>query len=316
MLASTQSQILGCAYVWVDICNSSSSSSPKPLTLSFSLSVSLFRSVSFNMCLSFLYLCLSLASEFARRTTPSRLWDGYLPHKQLHIDDSGLLQLSSLSSKPALCLCLSVRPSGRVCLSVCLSSSVRFSVSLSIHDSLLFLSLFWSILGNFATTLKISFWSVWASLCLSLLVSVFLWVSLFWIYYAIFCNLLWRFGRGPNKSDGHPRLPNKLASSIVDQGTRIVRQEEEKSREAKLGTQCALVLQLATLLLLLPLIDKLLQLLAMKRNATVFTYVKEKPWVPPKNHPQRWWAVIRNQNGRLMVIRGFPRLPNHVYYYI
>jgi hypothetical protein len=95
-----------------------------------------------------------------------------------------------------------------------------------------------------------------------------------------------------------------------------VRQEEEKSREAKLGTQCALVLQLATLLLLLPLIDKLLQLLAMKRNATVFTYVKEKPWVPPKNHPQRWWAVIRNQNGRLMVIRGFPRLPNHVYYYI
>jgi hypothetical protein len=63
------------------------------------------------------------------------------------------------------------------------------------------------------------------------------------------------------------------------------------------------VLQLA-LLLLLPVRDNLLQLLAMKRNATFFTYVKEKPWVPPKNHPQRWWAVIRNQNGRLMVIRG------------
>ncbi len=196
-----------------------------------------------------------------------------------------LFQTSALS--------LSVRPS----VSVCLSSSVGFSVSLS---------LFWSFLGNFATALKISFWSVWASLCLSLLVSVFLWVSLFWIYYAIFCNLLWRFGRGPNKFDGHPRLPNKLASSIVDQGTRILRQEEEISREAKLGTQCALVPQLAALLLLLllPLRDNLLQLLVMKRNATFFTYVKEKPWVPPKNHPQRWWAVIWNQNGRLMVIRG------------
>ncbi len=115
-----------------------------------SLCVSLFRSLSFNMCLSFLYLCLclSLAPEFARRTTPSGLWDGYLPHKQPHLADSGLLQLSSLSSKPALCLCLSVRPSVRVCLSVCLSSSVGFSVSLS---------LFWIFLRNFATALKISF---------------------------------------------------------------------------------------------------------------------------------------------------------------
>ncbi len=217
------------------------------------------------MCLSFLYLCLclSLAPEFARRTTPSRLWDGYLPHKQPHLADSGLLQLSSLSSKPALCDCLSVRPSVRVCLSVCLSSSVGFSVSLS---------LFWIFLRNFATALKISFWSVWASLCLSLLVSVFLRVSLFWIYYAIFCNLLWRFGGGPNKFDGFPRLPNKLASSIVDQGTRIVRQEREKSREGKLGAQCALVIQLAALLLLLlPLRDKLLQLLAMKRNTSHFS---------------------------------------------
>jgi hypothetical protein len=80
---------------------------------------------------------------------------------------------------------------------------------------------------------------------------VFLRVFLFWIYYAILCNLLWKFSGGPNKFGVFPRLPNKLASSIVDQGTRILRQEEEKSREAKLGTQCALVLQLAALLLLL-----------------------------------------------------------------
>jgi hypothetical protein len=42
---------------------------------------------------------------------------------------------------------------------------------------------------------------------------------------------------GPNKFDGYPRLPNKLASSIVDQGTRIARQEEEKSREARSKTR-------------------------------------------------------------------------------
>jgi hypothetical protein len=113
--------------------------------------------------------------------------------------------------------------------------------------------------------------SVWVSLCLSLLVSVFLRVSVFWIYYAILCNLLWRFGGGPNKFHGFPRLPNNLASSIVDQGTRILRQEKEKSREAKPGTQCALVLQLAAPpLLLLPLRDKLLQLLATKRNTSHF----------------------------------------------
>ncbi len=119
------------------------------------------------MCLSFLYLCLclSFAPEFARRTTPSRLWDGYLPHKQPHLEDSGLLQLPSLSSKPALCLCVSVRRS----VSVCLSSSVGFSVSLS---------LFWIFLRNFATALKIIF-------CLCGYLSVFLYWFL--CFYEFLC---------------------------------------------------------------------------------------------------------------------------------
>jgi hypothetical protein len=64
------------------------------------------------------------------------------PHKQPHLEDSGLLQLSSLASKPALfvSLCPSVP--------LCVCSSVGFSVSLS---------LFRNFLCNFATALKIFF---------------------------------------------------------------------------------------------------------------------------------------------------------------
>jgi hypothetical protein len=77
----------------------------------------------------------------------------------------------------ALCLSLSVRPP----LCVCVCSSVVFSVSLS---------LFWIFSCNFATALRV-FLGLWVSP--SLLVSVFLWVSLFWVSYAIFCDLLKRF---------------------------------------------------------------------------------------------------------------------------
>jgi hypothetical protein len=102
--------------------------------------------LSLLMCVSLfslsLFLSQSFAPKFATRTTPSRFWGGYLPHKQPHLEDSGLLQLSSLASKPALfvSLCPSVP--------LCVCSSVGFSVSLS---------LFRIFLCNFATALKIFF---------------------------------------------------------------------------------------------------------------------------------------------------------------
>jgi hypothetical protein len=79
------------------------------------------------------------------------------PHKQPHLEDSGLLQLSSLASKPALCLSLSVRPS----LCVCVLLSVSLFLCLSLGFSYVILQ----------TALKI-FLFLWVSP--SLLVSVFL----------------------------------------------------------------------------------------------------------------------------------------------
>jgi hypothetical protein len=118
--------------------------------------------LSLLMCVSLfslsLFLSQSFAPKFATRTTPSRFWGGYLPHKQPHLEDSGLLQLSSLASKPALfvSLCPSVP--------LCVCSSVGFSVSLS---------LFRNFLCNFATALKI-FLSVGLSLSIEFLCLGFL----------------------------------------------------------------------------------------------------------------------------------------------
>lgn len=80
--------------------------------------------------------------------------------------------------------------------------------------------------------------------------------------------------------------PNKVASSIVDQGTRIARQEEEKSREARSKTRDPMRTSAATCCAAATPARQALQLLAMKRNTSLlFTEVKEKPWVPPKKQP-------------------------------
>jgi hypothetical protein len=84
------------------------------------------------MCVSLfslsLFLSQSFEPKFATRTTPSRLWDGYLPQKQSHLEDSGLLQLSSLTSKPALCV--SLCPSVPLCVCVFVCRFLCFSPSL------------------------------------------------------------------------------------------------------------------------------------------------------------------------------------------
>jgi hypothetical protein len=95
--------------------------------------------LSLLMCVSLfslsLFLSQSFAPKFATRTTPSRLWDGYLPHKQPHLEDSGLLQLSSLASKPALCV--SLCPSVPVCVCVCVFFCRFLCSSVSLLDFLM-----------------------------------------------------------------------------------------------------------------------------------------------------------------------------------
>jgi hypothetical protein len=189
-------------------------------TDSFCLCLSLLMCVSlFSLSLS---LSQSFAPKFATRTTPSRLWDGYLPNKQPHLENSGLLQLSSLASKPALCV--SLCPSVPLCVCVCVLLSFSLSLCLSFgfsHVILRLLSGFFWVCGSLPLYWFLCFCEF---LCFGFLTQFF--------------ATCWRdLLGGPNKFDGYPRLPNKLASSIVDQGTLIARQEEEKSREARSKTR-------------------------------------------------------------------------------
>ncbi len=114
--------------------------------------------------------------------------------------------------------------------------------------------------------------------------------------------------KGPNKFDGYPRLPNKLATSIVDQGTRIARQEEEKSREARSKTRDPMRSCAATCCAAAAAAARQAPTVAShKKKYFPSFYLSKRKTLgsPQKKHPppRGWWAVIRNQYGHLMVIR-------------